>query len=511
MSIKPVDETKLDALLRAWPALDDQGRALPPDGDMAWDERADAIVAAARAATTDHSAVELVLAAPNLPAEPGEPGQSNQAFRAGESSMSDSEGSAGSKPPPSLSSSGAGPSSMPRPRQSLREIAERASQSVRTPLPSAPGATPLPGRASQPSSPPGSVRAQSSPSIANAPKSSAAATPIPAPSRRPIEAGSSDSGVVDLNIINAAADATARAAAEKAKPAEASLFDDDAPASKRAAAGAAAVAKDKAKDVAKTKAKPVLATPAAPAKSGGGAMIGIVIALVGVAAAFAIWQVRKGASEVAHEDTTKPAMTADAPKPEATATAKPEAVAQAAPTAAEDQGLDPSALPDQQHAAAAARGGARVPGPLPKAAESAAPSAVAVVEPAPKKGSAVGTLNEEMQKATGTDGKSKGGEGEPEFAGGDTRSKTLPEHPSPGAVQAAIGTVLGGAKACVAEADEATVARVTFKSSGEVSGVTVTGWASANGKSGCVVSALKGARVGAFTDASYSFPVSIRP
>jgi hypothetical protein len=114
-----------------------------------------------------------------------------------------------------------------------------------------------------------------------------------------------------------------------------------------------------------------------------------------------------------------------------------------------------------------------------------------------------------MQKATGTDGKAK--EGEPEFAGGAERSKTLPEHPSPGAVQAAIGAVLGNAKACVSEADDATRATVTFKSSGDVGNVTVTGWAASNGKSGCVVSALKGAKVGAFTDASYSFSVSIRP
>jgi hypothetical protein len=99
----------------------------------------------------------------------------------------------------------------------------------------------------------------------------------------------------------------------------------------------------------------------------------------------------------------------------------------------------------------------------------------------------------------------------PEPAAGGARNQNIPEQPSQGSVQAAIGAVMGGAKACVAGADDVSRAQVTFSSAGTVTNVTVSGWAAANGKSACVQGALKGAKVGPFSRPSFTFGVSIRP
>ncbi|HVY45346.1 MAG TPA: hypothetical protein VHB21_05680, partial [Minicystis sp.] len=356
----------VDALLARWPALGKDGRALPAEGDAGWEARADAIVAKARAAPrADAAALDALVAAPVLAGEPGEPGAqeaSRSAARSlaakpasGEITMSSPSDSGGSKSGP--------PPSMPKPRQSLREIAERASQSGRSGS-MAPTSTPLPGRGSSPVLAPPPSRA-STPDV-----KPAASTPLPsAPAvKRAAEGKSDDSGIVDLNIVKSTADARTVAAAEKAKPGEASLFEDDAaPASSKSApAKAAGAAKSAA-------AKPSVAKAApAPASKSSGSTVGIVIALVGVAAAFAIWQVRKGgAHETAHEQAGRPAATAAAAAPETKATAAPKAATTAAPAAVAraegDHDLDPMNLPDEDDTAHP--GHPRVRGPMPGAKE----------------------------------------------------------------------------------------------------------------------------------------------
>ena len=101
--------------------------------------------------------------------------------------------------------------------------------------------------------------------------------------------------------------------------------------------------------------------------------------------------------------------------------------------------------------------------------------------------------------------------GTPEPAAGNAKTQNIPEQPSQGSVQAAVGTVMGGAKGCVAGADDVSRANVTFSSGGAVTSVSVTGWAAAHGKSSCVQAALKGAKVGAFSKPSYTVGVTIRP
>jgi hypothetical protein len=91
------------------------------------------------------------------------------------------------------------------------------------------------------------------------------------------------------------------------------------------------------------------------------------------------------------------------------------------------------------------------------------------------------------------------------------RNQNIPEQPSQGSVQAAMGAVMGSAKGCVAGADDVTRATVTFAASGAVSSVSVAGWAASHGQSGCIQGALKAAKVGPFSKPSYQFSVTIRP
>src|SRR5262249_27165065 len=102
-----------------------------------------------------------------------------------------------------------------------------------------------------------------------------------------------------------------------------------------------------------------------------------------------------------------------------------------------------------------------------------------------------GSLQDEMAKAAGGGTKEDKGSGPvPEPASNGPRNQNIPEQPSQGSVQAAVLAVTGAAKACVAGADEISRAQVTFSSNGTVSGVSVSGWAAAHGKSACVQAAL---------------------
>jgi hypothetical protein len=78
-------------------------------------------------------------------------------------------------------------------------------------------------------------------------------------------------------------------------------------------------------------------------------------------------------------------------------------------------------------------------------------------------------------------------------------------------VSAYVGSVMGGAKACVAGADEPSRATVTVSSSGKVTGVSVGGWAAGKPAASCIQNALKGGSVAPFSKPSYSFGVNIRP
>jgi hypothetical protein len=190
--------------------------------------------------------------------------------------------------------------------------------------------------------------------------------------------------------------------------------------------------------------------------------------------------------------------------PPSPATAEATAVAEAPSTPAT---AEPSKGPDP----------VRVAGPMPTGGPL--PIKEAPVDPAKGASTAVaaatgkpGDLQSEMARAVGPIAdKGAAGTPTPEPAAGRPSNQNIPEQPSQGSVQAAIGTVMGGAKACVTGADDISRAQVTFSSAGAVTGVSVTGWAAAHGKSGCVQAALKGAKVGPFSKSSFTVGVPIRP
>jgi hypothetical protein len=492
----------LDRSLAAWPALTGEklllraeDSVIEEEGEGHWAHRSEAILAAAIAAKATGSCPDALLAAPTLATEPGEPSmqlassqrspEAAASSSSGEKRMSnDSDDSRGSAPEARGSLETPVPSvASPSRRPSLKEMAERASK--------APGARP---------------------SIAGG------STPPPARVSRPSEAGHDDSGIVDLNIIRSLATPGQRAAAEKALPASAGLFDDDdkggdkkAPASKKGEAVAAAAT---AAPASAAPAAAAVAPAAAPANSNG-KIWGGVLALVGIAAAFAIYQSRSH-NNVA--PTPQPiAAESHQDKPVVASTAAP--VQTAAPVAAAT--TDPGAtnvdsLPDK-----VADQPRPSQGPMPSGVAVASKDPSDVAKPAlPATGSPPASspsgkpkdLAQAMQDAVDPNDKgTKPAEKLEPASGPKGGNQNIPEQPPQGSVSAAMGGVMGGAKACVAGADDVSRAQVTFASGGNVTSVSVTGWAAANGKSGCVKSALQGAKVGAFSKPSFTVGVTIRP
>jgi hypothetical protein len=229
---------------------------------------------------------------------------------------------------------------------------------------------------------------------------------------------------------------------------------------------------------------------------------GVAIAVLGVAAAFAIYKTRTpDAPPAPVAATTAPEVKAPAPAP--TEAPKPQPAAEPAAVASADPAPAATTAPAADDAKGTA-GGAPTSTAVAVASNDTKPASPST----PKPSGSVGTLDEEMKKAVG------GGE-LPNAPQDDSKpaaaSGNVPEQPSQGNAQAAIRAVMPGAKACVAGAPEATSASVTFGSSGSVQSVSVGGWAAANGQAGCVKSALQGARVAPFAKPTFTVPVTVRP
>jgi len=490
--MSPQDKTDLDAkvesLLGSWPA--------PSKDDAAWEERAASIVnAATTASRADDATLTALFAPPPLTPEEGEAGRSIASEgptrpASGEKRMSqDSNPGSSAKPADSLPAS-----STVSKRPSLKELAARASQAGAASRPSGAGAGPA-------SIPP--AAASVPPAATSKPLSEAPPPRGSAPSAPPkvAEAGREDSGVVDLNIINKTATAEQIAAAEKAKPATHDLGDEG---DEKAAAASDA---GKIASIAEARQKK-------EEKKGGGAVWGILVAVVGVAAAVAI--VMRGSGDKPAPTATgpeKPAMTAEAP---AEANGKIAAAPEPTSTGLSVDSLPTEPTPAETAKPSAPTGGAPAeePGQLAAAPQStgAAPTSTGLAGPAPTIGTKPGDLSSAMAQAVGGSEKSVNADDAVPAAGGAKGgNQSVPEQPPQGSVASAVGAVMPGAKACVAGADDVSRAQITFSSSGSVSNVSVSGWAASNGQSGCVKSALKGANVGAFSKPSFTVGVTIRP
>jgi hypothetical protein len=443
-------EKIVDALLAAGAPPPMNGRA----DDASWDERADAIVQHAKQAPKASSVETAKLfEAPELLAEPGEP-QSGLPTSVGVSAMSESD-----RPKPSQRAA----------RPSLKELAERVSK------------TP----------PPPSVSAVATPLPASRASSSAVATPLPS---SPPSASASQ-GVASLS---------ARAAAISAAPP--SIRVSDAPAS--ISAPPSSIGPSSVPPAAKSDAPPASVVPAsnvvpiAAAKTtvqadtgGSGAKLGIGIAALGIAAAAALFfflQSTKTPERRTAAKSTAAAVETERQQPASTDR-----------RAANEAGRRQC----RQHLADASakrrRPRGRWPAPVPGTALAAnypkAPPKVDRVDPD-------GTLEDEMKKHAGDPTKNGA-----EPAAEDVRPKNVPDRPATGVVTSAVGAVKGGARSCVAGADDVSTATITFGSSGAVQSVSVSGWAAGKPAAACIQSALKGANVGPFAQPSFSFSVSIRP
>ena len=382
---------------------------------------------------------------------------------------------------PSLKALAEKAATMPQPRPSLTSVPPPSRQSV----PPASTVTPRPALSSRPSAP----AASDDEGVINLNPSSPA--PAPAPSRPAAAAAPASSPTLASPPAAAAAAAPAAPVAAPAAPAAAEAK----PAGAEVIPLAAAAAK------------------APEAKKGNTGMIaGGVIALLGLAAAFALMQKNNAPAPAATTPETKPAVVAEVkptPKPEAPPPAATQAAEPAATAAPAPEPEKVAAAPTSTAVAPAAPANTGAATAAPKEANDS--KLAAATKPAPTSTSKPGDLASEMAKAVGGADTNKAAQGTPEPAAGGTKNQNVPEQPSQGSVQAAIGGVMGGAKACVAGADDVSRAQITFSSGGTVSSVSVTGWAAANGKTGCVKSALSGAKVGPFSRPSFTVGTTIRP
>ncbi|WP_437570185.1 hypothetical protein [Sorangium sp. So ce542] len=521
----------LDQMLNDWPA--------PTVDEAAWETRAARIVEVALSRRSeDAAAVADLLAAPDLAAEPGEEQAgdiSREARTAGErSTMADgSEAGRASKSEASLSG---GSASRPpeKKRQSLKEIAERASQApgrasgatgtssaLSTPVPSARGplSTPVPSGRGPLSTPlPASGRGSMPPGRVSSPPGRGSISGVmraSSPALRPAEGVTEDSGVIDLNRLSASVPPEHVEAAEKAPLGMTDTLESE----RQDAVPAVSARRPRAPSA------PV-AQPAAKKRSGG-MIAGAALAALGLAAAVAVAVKTKAPSQQETATATAAAPTTEvtpaAPREEKPAApAAPVAAAPAAPA----ENAEPEPQPVETVTAeklAAAPKTAAAPVGAGAAAPAAAPEAPApAAAPKPEQGKVAaaptpagkpGDLPSAMQAAVGDDGEKQPSvvSEAPVPASGPLRQQNIPEQPSQGSVQAALGSVMGNAKACVAGADDVSRAQITFSSTGQVSKVSVSGWAASNGQSSCVQAALKAANVGPFSKPSFSVNATIRP
>lgn len=234
-----------------------------------------------------------------------------------------------------------------------------------------------------------------------------------------------------------------------------------------------------------------------------GPWIGVAVAAVGLAASFGLYFAGQGTRTVI---VTQPAV--------ASATEVP---AVPAPQLAQAENPSPAA-------------GDR-PGSEPSATGSA--DAVVMHDPQARPADAAESTPEAKTALGSPSGKPSTGKAKPErvvlneerTAPGAPSAKTkselrpaelkpsggISDRPSTGAAQAAVGAVLGTARACLAGQTAPSSATLVFGADGEVDSVQITGAAAGTPAALCVESALKKARVQPFAAPSFSLGVTVRP
>jgi hypothetical protein len=237
-----------------------------------------------------------------------------------------------------------------------------------------------------------------------------------------------------------------------------------------------------------------------------GPWIGVAIAGIGLAAAFAL--VLSGRNNLAPAVVIETAQHKVAeptpPAPPSPAKIETPPAAEAEPLPAPRAALDATALPSLP------------PGSAPRADAKPAPAgakAAASPTPAPGAGKVVAEkiVLEEEGKAAPKAAPSAPRPADSKLRPAELSSNNMTERPSAGAAQAAVGSVLGAARSCVAGHPQPSSAQLIFTSDGQVQSVAVAGPAAGTPAAGCIESALKKARVQPFAAPSFSLGVTIRP
>ena len=172
-------------------------------------------------------------------------------------------------------------------------------------------------------------------------------------------------------------------------------------------------------------------------------------------------------------------------------------------------GVNPDSLPESAPKAAepahdkAATGGVHAPAP---SATATGPKAEKIeLEDEPEKpvvSAPVAPVEQPVAKALPPD---------PALRPADSTGGAVPAKPSSGAVQAALGAVMSGARRCVAGDEGPSGALVVFASDGHVQSVSVSGPAAGKPSGGCIEAQLGRARVQPFAASSFSVSATVRP
>lgn len=256
----------------------------------------------------------------------------------------------------------------------------------------------------------------------------------------------------------------------------------------------------------------VVAAPAAAAAPGSAqppwGKLGFAMGALALAAATLLW-LRKPTPEplVTNSGVAATAATeTKAAAPAVAASNTPQPVAAAAPTA-----IDPSTLSAESAAAPSDAKRAKLAAATPSAAAAPSTSAVAA-GPAPEKLVLEDDQPAAPAAAAAEKVASKPLPADPALRPADsTTGGAMPVKPSTGAVQAALGSVMSGARHCVAGDDAASSAVVVFASDGHVQSVTVHGPAAGKPSGACIEAQLSRARVQPFAAASFSINATVRP
>ena len=188
---------------------------------------------------------------------------------------------------------------------------------------------------------------------------------------------------------------------------------------------------------------------------------------------------------VSNEPTSATAVAPSAPTANAVAHNEP------TPTENAPHGIDPNTLPDQDT-------------PASNAEASKAPAVATAVAKA-------GTSKPQTKPNQAAANPGSDLPPDPALRPADSRGGELPAKPTTGAVQAALGSVMSGARHCVAGDEAPSRAVVVFGSDGRVQQVTVSGAAAGKSSASCIEAQLSRARVQPFAASSFSVNATVRP